>query len=97
MGLYDAQVPRQNTEPYFTKVWLKCIKFLPNDKILDLSKLKAFEEDYFKVAQRVQFLFDKVKNNVRIGENAGLPAFSHFPTMSSKGFFSRFVKSQDCV
>ena len=32
---------------------------LPDDKILDWPKLKAFAHDYFKVAQIVQFFFDR--------------------------------------
>ena len=54
----------------------------------------------FVLAQMFQFLFDRVGNIVGKGENAsnedivekgekcGLPAFSPFPTMSSKVFFS---------
>ena len=31
------------------------------------------------------------------GKNTGLPAFSPFPTMLSKGFLPRVIKSWDCV
>ena len=41
-------------------------------------------------------VFCKVENTVEKAENAGLPAFSPFPTMFSKGFLLRVVKSQDC-
>ena len=44
-----------------------------------------------------QFFFIRLENNVGKGENADLPAFSLFPTMFSKGFFLRVVKSWYCV
>ena len=47
------------------------INSLPNDKILD-------------VAQMIISVFDRVENIVGKGENAGLPAFSPFPTMFQK-------------
>ena len=36
-------------------------KSLPNDKILDVTKLKAFADDKIKVAQMTISVFDKVK------------------------------------
>ena len=66
---------------------------LPHGKILDLPKLKAFADDNFKVAQIMQFCFDRVENIVGKRENA----FSPFPTMFSKGFFPRVVKSRHFV
>ena len=44
----------------------------------------------------IKFVLDRVENVVK-GENAGLPAFSPFPTMFSKGYFHRAIKSRDCV
>ena len=67
---------------------------LPNDKILDWSKLKAFADDKLKVATIMIFVLDSVENIVGKGENA---AFSPFLTMFSNGFFLRVVKSKDCV
>ena len=49
----------------------------PHVKILDLSKLKAFADDHFEVAQMVQFCFDRVENIVGKGENAGA-GIQHF-------------------
>ena len=37
---------------------------LPDDNILSLSKLKAFADDNFIVAQTVHIFFDRVKDNV---------------------------------
>ena len=43
-------------------------------------------------------VFNIAENIVRKGENAGEnAAFSPFPTVFSKGFFLRVVKSRDCV
>ena len=63
-----------------------------------MTKLKAFADDRIDVAQMMISVFDKIENNVEKGENAGIPAFSPFPTMFSKGFFLGAVKkSRDCV
>ena len=69
---------------------------LPDDKILSLSKIKAFADDNFSVARKVQFFFYRVENMVGKGEKCWLPAFSPFPAMFSKCVFSRVVKVQDC-
>ena len=70
---------------------------LPNDKILDCSKLKAFADDKIKVFEMMIFVFDRVENIVGKGENAGYQHFLLFPTMFLKGLFYKVVKSQDCV
>ena len=75
----------------------KGLNYLPDDKSLDWSKLKAFADDKFKLAQMMNFVFDRVENIVGKGENAGFSALSLFPTMFSKAFFLGVVKSWDCV
>ena len=62
---------------------------LPNDKIMDWSKLKAFADEIINVNEKLKFVFGRLENIVGKGENAGLPAFSPFPTLFSKGFFLR--------
>ena len=44
---------------------------LPNDKILDWSKLKAFADKKITVTQKLKFVLGRVKNIVEKGENAG--------------------------
>ena len=39
-----------------------------------------------EMAQMIKFPFDVLENIVEKGENAGLPAFSPFPSMFSKSF-----------
>ena len=64
------------------------IKSLPNDKILDLSKLEAFAEDKFVTAKMVISVSNRVKNVVGKGENAGYQHFLLFPQCFQKASFS---------
>ena len=71
---------------------------LPNDKILDLSKLKAFAEDKINVYNsKTGIPFGMVRKHCGKRRKCWLPAFSPFPTLFSKGFFFRVIKSGDCV
>ena len=63
---------------------------LPNKKILDWTKLKAFEDNNLDNAEIMISAYDRLKNIVGKGENAGYQHFLLFPTM----FFKRFL-SQD--
>ena len=69
---------------------------LPNDKILDVTNLKAFADDKLEVAKTTIFSFDKIENNVGEGENAG---YQHLRkcTVFTGAFFFRGVKSLNCV
>ena len=65
---------------------------LPNGKILDWSKFKAFADDKINVSEMMISFSDKVENIVGKGENAG---DQHF-LLSTQGFqqpsFSRLLK-----
>ena len=78
-----------NLLPIQTQFFADCfLKSLPNDKILDWSKLKVFADNKIKVLNMMIFFpFDSVENIVVKGENAGL----------SKDPFNRVVKSRDCL
>ena len=52
---------------------------LPNDKILDMSKFKAFADDTLNVYQILKFSLGRVENIVGKGENAGYQHFLLFP------------------
>ena len=54
------------------------INSLPNDKVLHLSKLTAFEDYNLNVYQKLKYALGRVENIVGKGENAGY-------TMSSLG------------
>ena len=50
----------------------------PKDKILDLTKLRAFADDKSNIAKMMMSLFDRIENTVEKGENAGCIAHTPF-------------------
>ena len=71
---------------------------LLNSIILDCIKLKAFSDAILKGAKNTMSFFYRIENIVGKREYSGNQNyFFHFPTMFSKGFFHKIVKSQDCV
>ena len=60
---------------------------LLNNKILEMTKLKAFADDKLNVADTKISLYERAENTVGKGENAGYQHFSPFPTVFSKAFF----------
>ena len=52
---------------------------LTNDKILHLSKSKAFADDKTNVTQNVKYFLERIGNIVEKGENAGYQHFLLFP------------------
>ena len=58
---------------------MQSINPLPNEKILDLTKLKEFADKKLNVAKMTISLFDRVENTVGKGENAGYQHFLLFP------------------
>ena len=70
---------------------------LPIDKFSGWSKLKAFADNKINVTEKLKFILGRVQNIVGKGENDGYQHFQLFPTMFSKGFFFKVVKSWDCV
>ena len=52
---------------------------LPNDKILDQSKMKAFADDKINVTHILKFKLGRVENIEGKGENAGYQHFLLFP------------------
>ena len=69
------------------------VNSLPNDKIPDRSKLKAFADDILDVVKIMISLFDRLENTlgkgntVEKGENAGNQHFLLFPQCFSKSSF----------
>ena len=61
---------------------------LLDDKILGLSKLKAFADDKLNVTQNVKVVFHRIKNIVGKEENAGYQHFLLFPQRLQKAFSS---------
>ena len=78
--------PRKNM-PYgdvvgYNALW-RCSKppfnSVPNNKMLDITKLKAFADDKLNIAKMTISLYDRVENTVGKGENAGYQHFLLFP------------------
>ena len=70
---------------------------LPDDKILDWSKLKQSADDKFEVDVNSRKFSKLVENTVGKGEVARHEQFLLFPTVFSKGLFPRGVKWCHCV
>ena len=80
--IYDSQL----TRIHFS------FNSLPNDKILDWSKLKAFTDKKINVTENLKFVLGRVGNIVGKGENAGYQHFLLFPQCFQKASFSRSLK-----
>ena len=64
---------------------------------LNLSRLKAFEDDKAKVTENLRYELERIVLNIMgKGENAGYQHFL-FATLFSKAFSHRVIKSRDCV
>ena len=71
-------------------------KSLPNDKILDQFKLKAFADEKINATEKVKFCRGSVENSVGKGENAGNQHFLLFPQCFQKLSVLGLL-SPDCV
>ena len=78
-------------------VLFRYINSSPNDKNVDLSKLKVFPDDNLNVVQRMKFVFDRVENILGRRENVGFQHLLLFPHCFPKGFFLNVVKTRDCL
>ena len=65
---------------------------LPNDKILDWSKFRAFTNKKIDATEKLKFVLGRVEKIVRKGENAGYQHFLLFPQCFQKASFSRLLK-----
>ena len=70
---------------------------LSKDKLLDVTKFKAFAGDKINVAHMTISVFDRVENIVGKGENAGYQHFILFPQCFQKASFLESLKSRYCV
>ena len=63
----------------------------PNDKVLDLPKLKAFADDKLNVSLNVKVVLYRIENIVGKEKKFWLPAFSSFlPQCFQKAFQKAF-------
>ena len=63
---------------------MHAINPLPNNKILAMTKLKAFAEEKLNVAKMMISIFDRSENIVGKGENAGYRRFLLYPQCCQK-------------
>ena len=73
-------------------VFLRIINPLPDDKILDSSKLKDLADDNFKFDENSRKLFKPVENTVGKGEIARYEQFLIFPQCFQKAYFPEASK-----
>ena len=71
---------------------MNVLNSLPNNKILDLTKLKAFADDTMNVTQKLKFALGTVENIAGKGENAGYQHFPLFPQCFQQATFSGSLK-----
>ena len=71
---------------------VKLLDPLPNNKILDWSKLKAFAYGKVNVTEKQKFFSGWLENTVGKGENAGYQHFLIFPQCFQKTSFSASLK-----
>ena len=84
---------------FYIQIWGNAgFDLLPNNTILDSSKLKGFADDKINVTKKLKYALGRVENKKgKKGENAGYQHFLFFSIMLSKGYFMRVVKSRNCV
>ena len=73
---------------YLGSMFHLSVNSLPNDKILDWSKLKAFADDLIRVMENLKFVLGRAESIVGKGENAGYQHFLLFPQCFQKASFS---------
>ena len=76
---------------YFV-LFLHSVNPLPNDKILNVTKLKAFADVKFIIAQVIIFLFNTIENIVGKGENDSFQYLLLFLQCFQKSTSSRSLK-----
>ena len=75
-------IAQSESQFYYTErvwVYLNATNPLPNDKILDMTKLNAFADNKLNILKKTITLFDTVENTVGKGENANNQHFLLFP------------------
>ena len=65
---------------------------LPNNKIIDCSKLRAFADGKIYVTEKLKFVIGRVENIVGKGENAGYQHFLLFPQCFQKASYIGSLK-----
>ena len=72
-------------------VWLGNLLTLPNDKISDLTNVKAVADDKITLTQNLKFMLGKEENILGKGET-GYQHFLHFPQCFQRASFPEMLK-----
>ena len=70
----------------------RSVNSLPNNKILDQSKFKAFADDKINVTKNLRFVSGREENIVGKGENTRYQHFLLFPQCFQKAPFQESLK-----
>ena len=70
---------------------------LTNNKILDVSKLKAFKDHKTNVTEKWNIVLERTENIVGKGENAAQQHFLLFLQCFQKASFFLVIKKRDCL
>ena len=65
---------------------------LPNNKIMDWSKLKAFADNKLNATVKLKFVLEWIENIVGKGENADFQHFLLYPQSFQKASFLGLLK-----
>ena len=82
---------------YGTRPGLMSVYFfnsLPNDNILDWSKLRKFADDKLSFVEKLKLVLGRVENIVGRGENTGYQYFLLFPQCFQRASFSGSLKDR---
>ena len=77
---------------YFSPFIATLFNYLPNDKILDWSKVKAFPDDKLNAIKEWKFVLGREDNIVGKREKAGNQHFLFFPQLFQKASFTEVLK-----
>ena len=81
----------------FSNVYfLRVIDSLPHNRILNLSKLKAFSDGKLNMTQKLKFILGRVENILGNGENVDYQHFLLFSQCFQKATFSGLSKEELC-
>ena len=75
----DTTLDLSELKSFVRKEIIKGLNSLPNDKILDKSKINAFADDKIIMTRKLKLAIGREENIVEKGENAGYQHFAIFP------------------
>ena len=90
VNIFDPCQPLQTTQSDMGRYFLQVS--LPNDKIFDWSKLKAFPDEKINMTEKLKYVLGRLENTVGKGENAGNQHFLFFLQCFQKASYTGPLK-----